>query len=96
MPLTPTQKEILDFLTRFVRKHGYAPTIVEIQGHLNFGSPASVHEQLSALESEGVIRRQKRVHRGIALVGSSPQAGVSEIPLYGVVSERTDRRGPGR
>ncbi len=86
MPLTPTQKEILNFLTRFLRKHGSAPTIAEIQEHLDFSSPASVHEQLSALENEGVIRRQKRVHRGIELVHSSPQAGESEIPLYGVVA----------
>jgi repressor LexA len=86
MPLTPTQKEIFDFLTRFYREHGYAPTIAEIQEHLGFSSSASVHEQLSALENEGVIRRQKRVHRGIELIQSSPQAGECEIPLFGVVA----------
>jgi len=75
-----------DFLSRFHQKHGYAPTIAEIQEHFNLSSPATVHEQLAALEREGLIRRQKYVQRGIELIQSSVTAGEYEIPLLGVVA----------
>ncbi|MFN6202428.1 MAG: transcriptional repressor LexA [Acidobacteriota bacterium] len=86
MALTPKQMNLHDFLSRFHQKHGYAPTIAEIQEHFNLSSPATVHEQLAALEREGLIRRQKYVQRGIALIQSSVTAGEYEIPLLGVVA----------
>ena len=86
MALTPKQMNLHDFLSRFHQKHGYAPTIAEIQEHFNLSSPATVHEQLAALEREGLIRRQKYVQRGIELIQSSATAGEYEIPLLGVVA----------
>ncbi|MEY3283400.1 MAG: transcriptional repressor LexA [Acidobacteriota bacterium] len=86
MALTPKQMNLHDFLSRFHQKHGYAPTIAEIQEHFNLSSPATVHEQLAALEREGLIRRQKYVQRGIELIQSSVTAGEYEIPLLGVVA----------
>lgn len=86
MPLTPRQVEIFDFLIRFRQKRGYAPTIAEIQGHFRLKSPATVHEQLAALEREGKIRRQKNIQRGIEILQTSVPAGENEIPLFGVVA----------
>ncbi|NBO63634.1 MAG: transcriptional repressor LexA [Acidobacteria bacterium] len=86
MALTPKQIGLHDFLSRFYLKHGYAPTIAEIQQHFQLNSPATVHEQLAALEREGLIRRQKYVQRGIELVESSIISGEFEIPLLGVVA----------
>lgn len=86
MALTPRQTEIHDFLVRFDRKYGHAPTIAEIQEHFGLSSPSTVHEQLSALEREGLIRKQKNIQRGIKIV----QAGVMnedlELPLLGVIA----------
>jgi repressor LexA len=86
MALTPRQLEVHDFLTRFHQKHGYAPTIAEIQKHFQLSSPATVHEQLAALERGGLIRRQRHVQRGIEIVQNSMPAGEYEIPLLGVVA----------
>ncbi|HKX26664.1 MAG TPA: transcriptional repressor LexA [Blastocatellia bacterium] len=86
MSLTPRQLEVHDFLTRFQQKHGYAPTIAEIQKHFQLNSPATVHEQLAVLERRGLIRRQKHVQRGIEILQSSVPAGEYEIPLLGVVA----------
>ncbi len=84
--MTPKQMNLLDFLSRFHQKNGFAPTIAEIQEHFNLSSPATVHEQLAALEREGLIRRQKYVQRGIELIQPSSVAGEYEIPLLGVVA----------
>lgn len=86
MALTPKQMNLHDFLSRFHQKNGYAPTIAEIQQHFQLNSPATVHEQLAALEREGLIRRQKYVQRGIELLQSATTAGEYEIPLLGVVA----------
>lgn len=83
---TPRQIEVHDFLTRFRQKNGYAPTIAEIQKHFRLNSPATVHEQLAALERGGLIRRQKHVQRGIELLQAAVPAGEYEIPLLGVVA----------
>lgn len=86
MALTPKQMNLHDFLTRFHQKHGYAPTIAEIQQHFQLSSPATVHEQLAALEREGLIRRQKYVQRGIELLQAATAGGEYELPLLGVVA----------
>jgi repressor LexA len=86
MALTPRQLEVHDFLTRFHQKHGYAPTIAEIREHFRLSSPATVHEQLEALERGGLIRRQKHIQRGIEILQPSTPGGEYEIPLLGVVA----------
>ncbi len=86
MALTPKQMSLHDFLSRFHQKNGYAPTIAEIQEHFQLSSPATVHEQLAALEREGLIRRQKYVQRGIELLQPVSTSGEYEIPLLGVVA----------
>lgn len=86
MALTPRQLDIFEFLTSFSQKYGYAPTIAEIQKHFRLSSPATVHEQLTALEREGKIRRLKNIRRGIEILQSSFPVGEYEIPLLGQVA----------
>jgi repressor LexA len=91
MPLTPRQMEFLEFLVNFQREYGYAPTISQIQEHFRLSSPASVHQKLTELESEGMIRRHRNVHRGIEITSresdaptfapANPEKGELQIPL---------------
>ncbi len=85
MNLTPRQYEIHDFLVRYHQKHGYAPTIAEIQKHFDLKSPASVHEHLTALEEGKLIRRVKNVSRGIEIIQNDTYAEDNELPLLGLV-----------
>jgi len=97
MPLTPRQQEFFDFLVSFQRQHGYAPTIVEIQEFFSLSSSASVHQKLTELENEGLIRRHKNVHRGIEITqkesdlpsfmfANSENGEKLGIPLLGVIA----------
>lgn len=86
MVLTPRQRELYDYLCRFIDAHGFAPTIAQIRGHFGLRSPATVHQLLSALDREGLIRRIPHASRGIEVVKQSePESGL-EIPLLGVVA----------
>src|SRR5215469_12181706 len=86
MVLTPRQKQVYDFVRRFIDAKQYAPTIAEIRHQFGLNSPASVHQLLSALEREGLIRRIPHASRGIEIVTQEGQEQAPEIPMLGVVA----------
>jgi repressor LexA len=86
MPLTKRQREILDYLTRYIDDHGYAPSFEEIAETMGYGSLATVHEHLSNLEKKGVIRRGFNESRSIEVLTRARTTGVAEVPLLGVVA----------
>ena len=86
MALTPRQREVYDFVGRFIEVRGYAPTMAEIAEKFGLRSPATVHQLLSALESEGLIRRVAHASRAIELVEQKSQEVANEIPLLGTVA----------
>ena len=71
MYLTKRQREILDFIDRFIAGNGYAPSIEEIGRRFGLSSPATVHRHLANLQEKGVIRRMWKRKK------SPPQAGES-------------------
>jgi repressor LexA len=86
MNVTPRQREVLDYLTRFVGAKGQAPTMAEIQSHFSLKSPSTVHHLLSALEREGLIRRIPNAARAIEIVSDASTANECEIPLLGLIA----------
>lgn len=57
MVLTRRQKEVLDFILRFLEENGYSPSYEEVAGGLGLASLATVHKHISALEAKGYLRR---------------------------------------
>ena len=55
-PLTPKQKEVLDFIIDFIGDRGYAPSFREIADGLNLASPSTVHVHIQALRSRGFLK----------------------------------------
>jgi repressor LexA len=86
MVLTHRQREVYDFICRYREAHGCAPTIAEIKAHLGLRSPASVHQLISALEREALIRRIPNASRGIEIVKQADSEQTCEIPLLGAVA----------
>jgi repressor LexA len=84
--VTPRQKEVYDYICRFVDAYGHAPTIAQIQLHFGLKAPSSVHQLLSALDREGLIKRIPNVSRGIEIVRREDDSAQSEVPLLGVVA----------
>lgn len=90
MPVTlyRRQKQILDFISQYIQKNGYAPTLQQIADSIGVSSLATIHEHLLAMEKKGVIRRLEGSARGIELadekLGQLTQ-GV-EIPILGFIA----------
>ena len=82
------QREILQFLTEFIDRHGFAPTIREIASAVGLSSPATVEEHLQALERKGVITRIKGKKRAISISSEFRQLPQNRIPIIGQIARR--------
>lgn len=86
MPVTARQRQVYEFISRYMGVHNQPPTIAEIGKQFQMTSPASVHSILSSLEREGFIKRIPNVSRGIELIKQSADEDDTEIPLLGMVA----------
>ncbi len=87
--LSNKQKEVLEFLKKYLEENDQSPTISEIGLAVRLSSKASVHETLAALEKRGYVRRVAGAYRGIVLTEEdegSVELPVVEIPLKGSVA----------
>jgi repressor LexA len=88
MDLTKRQREIFDFIRRYLRKYGYPPTVREIGEALGLHSPSTVHAHLAKLEQIGILRRDPSKPRAIELmVGKARKALKGPgVPVVGNVA----------
>jgi repressor LexA len=70
--LTPKQKEVLDFISTYAERHGYAPSQSEIARHFNFKSLGTVQNYLVRLERQGLLRKSWNARRGMEVVRPEP------------------------
>jgi repressor LexA len=68
MALTRRQKQVYDFLARFVEEHGYSPSFEEIGEGLGLSSLATVHKHICNLEQKGLLKRDYNRSRSIDLL----------------------------
>ncbi len=90
MPITlyRKQKQILDFISQYIDKYGYSPTLGEIAEAIGVSSLATVHEHLQALVKKGVIKKFEGAVRGIELIDkkiSNTLKGI-ELPILGFIA----------
>lgn len=84
MALTKKQKEVLDFITEYVREHGISPTQKEIQNHFGFKSLGSVQDYIKYLTNGGYLLNDSHSVRG--LMPANVQQHTEEIPLLGEIA----------
>lgn len=67
--LTNRQKQILDFIKRFIETNQYPPTRQEIMREFDIVGYFAVHNHLHILENKGYIKIIPNIARGIILTG---------------------------
>ena len=89
LPRTQRQKEVLDYLTRFLAKHGHEPSYSQIARHFGVSSKATIAKHISALEKRGLI---KRAHDdgtftlAVNMGDAAPADAVCEVRLVGRIA----------
>ena len=81
------QRQIVEFISQFIQRNGYSPTLREIADAMGLSSLATVHEHVDRLCKKGVLRKNAgNKTRGIIVVdetlGSLQNQGVT-LPLLG-------------
>lgn len=81
------QRQIVEFISQYIQKSGYSPTLSEIAEAIGVSSLATIHEHLQALEKKGVIRKFDGAIRGIEIVDKpSVESASIELPILGFIA----------
>ncbi|WP_026370525.1 transcriptional repressor LexA [Kallotenue papyrolyticum] len=87
--LTQRQKNILNYIQRFVQENGYPPAIRNIQNDLKISSTSVVAYNLKKLEERGLLSRDARFARGMKLPRLEPAVtspNVRQVPFAGYIA----------
>src|SRR5690349_18864474 len=68
MAITRRQRQIYDFISRFVAEKGYSPSFEEIAEGMELNSLATVHKHITNLEKKGLLTRDYNRSRSIDLL----------------------------
>jgi repressor LexA len=68
MAITRRQRELYDFLSRFVAENGYSPSYEEIKVGMGLSSLATVHKHVTNLEKKQLLTRDYNRSRSIDLL----------------------------
>src|SRR6266478_3253234 len=93
MAVTKRQKQVLDFVAKFVDDNGYSPSYEEIARGLGLASLATVHKHISTLETKQYLKRGFNQSRSLDLgpkyvqeQRKQRQGDSMEIPLLGRIA----------
>jgi repressor LexA len=86
--LSKRQREIFDYISRYLSRHGYPPTVREIGKAVGLHSSSTVHAHLSKLEKLGVLKRDPTKPRAIEVMVERAKRAVrpTGLPLVGHVA----------
>ncbi len=74
------KKDIFEFLKKYIKENGFAPTLSEIAKKFNLSSLATVHEHLQFLEDNGFIKKKGNIQsREIEIISQRENLGKNNI-----------------
>src|SRR5262245_61978424 len=86
MALTRRQREIYDFVRRFVDEKGYSPSLEEIGRAFGLASVATVHKHVQHLVEKGLLRKGWNRSRSLEPVEADAARGAVSLRLAGTVA----------
>jgi len=74
--LTKKQKQIYNYIEKYIEKKEYSPTFEEIKGHFGYSTLSGVQEHIDALVKKGMISKNRYNARGIELNRKDEMASI--------------------
>ena len=81
--LTKRQKQVLDFITGYRKRKGYAPVLEEIRKKFKLASVSTAHFHVSKLRDLGYLAKEENKPRSIDVL---KREGMVKIPLLGTIA----------
>lgn len=85
-PLTKRQAQILEFVTRYIEQHNYAPSYREIGQHFGLSSTATIAEHIESLKAKGYLVHEENLARSIQPTTVQSEPDTVTVPLLGLVA----------
>jgi len=81
--LTKRQKQILDYIKKFIKDKNYSPSFEEIRKHFGFVSKSTVHHHIETLKEKGYLNNQART---IEVIKNKKPSSLVNILLRGTIA----------
>jgi len=81
--LTKRQKQVYDYINKYIRKKGYAPSLEEIKKHLRLTSVSTAHFHITKLQEAGYLYKEDNQPRAISPMNKTKNV---QIPLVGTIA----------
>lgn len=82
--LTPRQKRVLDFIVRFSKSKGYAPSLEEIASHFKLKAVSTVHQYVKVLVAKGYLKKEENQPRGMLPIEGDTET--IRVPIIGNIA----------
>jgi len=84
--LTKRQKQILDYVTKYIKENDYAPSLEETRRHFRLSSIATIHQHIKTLKEKGYLIKTENQPRSIELNKKRRNSNLISIPLLGIIA----------
>ena len=84
--LTKRQKQILDYIKKFLKEKDYAPSLEEIRRHFRLSSRSTAHHHIESLKKRGYLKKLDYQARAIQLSKEEKIHDLVKIPLLGTIA----------
>ena len=81
--ISKKQKQVLDFIKKFIKKNKYSPSLEEIKNHFGLASVSTAHHHARKLQEAGYISKKLNQPRGIS---TAEKKETIEVPIIGTIS----------
>lgn len=84
------ERQALEFITQYIQRHGYAPTLIEIAEGIGVNAVSTVHEHLEKLIQKGFVKKTPGFERSIELIEGKAKFDTNEqaieVPVLGFIA----------
>jgi len=84
--LTIRQKQIFEYVKKYIKKKDYAPSFEDIRKHFRLASRSTVHHHIEALEKKGYLNRFGSRARTLEITKKKNSSVLVNIPLLGTIA----------
>ena len=83
--ISKRQKQIYEYIKKYIIKNDYAPSLDEIRHYFKLSSVSTIHHHISKLQKEGLIKKIKNEPRSIFIKEKQIEK-ILIIPLLGTIA----------
>ena len=84
--LTKKQRQILDYIEKFIEEKDYSPSLEDIRRHFRLSSRSTAHYYIETLREKGYLNKLDYQARAIELSQEKRSTDLIDVPLLGTIA----------